>query len=129
MKRFLCIAAVLCLIAGAASAQTGGVTGLIVDPDGNAVEGAKVSLWLDEACQGYAMTDAAGIFNFTDVPIGTYLLKAGKPKVGSAILENVEVLDGQVTDIGTLTLLGSGPHGPNGGKYQYQHQYQQGQDD
>lgn len=133
MKRFLSIAAVLFLIsAGAALAQTGGVTGIVVDQDGNPVEGARVSLWLEDTCQGHIATDAAGVFLFEDVPIGTYTLKAGKPKVGKAVLEGVVVIEGQVTEVGTLTLVGSGPNGPNGSnkyKYQQQNQNQEGQEE
>lgn len=133
MKRFLGIAAVLCLVsAGAALAQVGGVTGLVVDRNGGPVEGAKVSLWLDNVCQGNVLTDAMGVFLFEEVAVGTYTVKAGKPKVGQAVLEGVVVVEGQVTDVGTLTLAGNGPNGPNGShknKYQQQNQYQQGQDE
>ena len=128
MKRISSIAVLLLLMAGAALAQTGGVTGLVVDQENNPVEGARVSLWLDNACTGYVFTDAAGMFNMEDVAVGTYILKAGKPRVGKAILEGVEVIDGQITDVGLITLVGTGPNGPNGQKFQYQYQQQNGHD-
>lgn len=131
MKKFLSIAAILLLVgAGAAFAQTGGVTGVVADQNGSLVEGARVSLWQEGVCKMHVLTDAAGVFVLTDVAVGTYTLKAGKPKTGQAMVEGVVVVEAQVTDVGTITLVGSGPNGPGtGGKLQYeqQHQYQHGQ--
>lgn len=116
--------------ASAAYAQTGGITGIVVDADGVAVEGARVSIWLDDACQTHVFTDASGAFTFEDVAVGLYTLKAGKPKVGNATVEDVEVLEGEVTDVGTITLIGGGPHGPQGPKQnKFQHMQQEGQED
>lgn len=129
MKSMLVALLGLLLIGGIASAQTGTVTGAVVDDEGVPVEGARVSLWLDGHCDGYVLTDAAGTFSLADIDVGTYTLKVGKPKVGQAILEGVVVLDGEVTDVGVITLVGGGPHGPGGGgggggKYRYQEQNQ-----
>jgi len=132
MKKALVLLSLpVALFLGASAAYgQGGVTGLVVDTDGVAVEGARVSLWADGACQMHVFTDAGGAFTFEDVAAGTYTLKAGKPKVGNATLEGVEVTDGEVTDVGTVTLEGGGPHGPQGpAQHKFQHMQQEGQDD
>jgi hypothetical protein len=128
MKHILSIMVTMLLLvsAGVAFAQTGGITGVVVDRAGNPVEGARVSLWLDNRCEGSVLTDGSGLFSMADVPVGTYTLKAGKPHFGNVILDGVEVVDGQVTDVGVLALAGGGPHGPQG-KFQHQEQYQHGQ--
>lgn len=127
MKRtLLALALLTSLIAGAASAQVGGITGLVVDCNGAVVEGARVSLWQDGRCVGFVLTGADGIFLMEDIAVGLYGLKAAKPQVGQVTVDGVEVLEGQITDVGTLALAGQGPHPPNGGgKYQHQQQQQQ----
>lgn len=108
MKKVIMLAlalAVLCT--GAAWAQVGSITGVVVDRAGVAVEGARVSLHNDGACIGYVLTDAAGAFTLADVEPGTYdLLKAAMPRIGNATVVDVEVLDGEVTNVGTLQLVG-----------------------
>lgn len=95
------------LFAGAAFAQTGGIVGLVTDCNGAPVEGARVSLWANGACTGtFAMSGPDGSFAFTDVAPGTYTVHAGKKNVGQARVENVVVYDGQVTNVGTLVLIG-----------------------
>lgn len=125
MHKWLGIAAILLLCsAGMAFAQTGSVVGIVVDADNNPVEGARVSLWLDGACEMHVFTDVDGAFTFLDVPVGVYDLRCGKPRVGQASIEDVAVVEGEVTDVGVLALEGSGPHDPNGPKFQYQNQFQ-----
>jgi hypothetical protein len=105
-KAMLLTLAMVTLMVGTAWAQTGGVTGNVVGRDGAVVEGARVSLWLDGDCQGYVLSDADGVFTFTDVEVGVYELRAGMKKIGNAYIDGVEVLEGEVTDVGTLTLAG-----------------------
>ena len=125
MKNWLGMAAILLVLsAGMAFAQVGAVTGIVVDGDNNPVEGARVSLWLDGACQEYVLTDASGAFSFVDVAVGVYDLRAGKPHVGCATVEGVEVLEGEVTDVGVIALEGNGPQEPGGPKFQYRNQFQ-----
>ena len=103
--------AVLCT--GAAWAQVGSVVGLVVDRTGLPVEGARVSLHQDGVCAGWVLTDAAGAFTLADVEPGVYTLQASKPKIGTKTL-SIEVVDGEVTDVGTLQLVGKNvcPHIP-----------------
>jgi len=119
MKKALMAVALVAMLAGGAWAQTGGVIGLVVDVDGNPVEEARVSLWQDGECVAHVLTDALGAFTFADVPAGIYALNAGKKKVGNASIEQVEVFEGQITDVGTLTLVGKQQCGP-GKEREYQ---------
>ena len=116
MKKALVALSLIAVLAGGAYAQTGSVTGLVVDIDGFAVANAKVSLWQEGVCLFHVFTDDAGAFAFTDIPVGVYALHAGKKKVGNAAVEVVEVLEGQIVDVGTLTLEGQHQAAP--GKWQ-----------
>jgi hypothetical protein len=131
MKRILGLLAICMMAAGVAGAQTGSVTGLVVDEMGAAVEGARVSLHADGQCVGYVFTGADGAYLLEDVAAGVYTIKAGKPQVGNATLEDIEVLEGEITQVPDLVLScsggsgsgsggGSGPHGP---KFKHQNQY------
>ena len=106
MRKALLALGMVALLAGSALAQTGSVTGLVVDAFDNPVEGAKVSVWQDGVCLTNVLTDASGAFTITDLAAGTYMLKAGKPKVGTVIVASIEVIDGETLDVGTLTLVG-----------------------
>ena len=44
VRRYTCLAVLICLIAGSAYAQSGSVRGRVVDPQRVAVEGATVTL-------------------------------------------------------------------------------------
>ena len=116
MTRSLCVALIgSILLAGAAVAQTGGITGTVVDVQGNPVADARVSLWVGDDCSGRVMTDANGAYEFTDVPVGIYRIHAGKPRVGQGNLENVEVLPGEVTELPTIVLVGKNQASPDPG--------------
>ncbi len=97
------------LVAGAAWAGTGQITGVVVDGFGSPVEGAKVSLWMDGVCVTSVVTDAQGAFLLDLVNPGTYKVHAGKPGVGQAVVDGVVVADGSATDVGTMMLVGKGP--------------------
>ncbi len=117
---FLVLAGML-ICATTAFAQTGSVIGTVVDSNGAPVADARVSLHQGDVCLLHVLTDADGQYEFSDVPVGIYLLKAGKPRVGNAVVEEVEVIEGQITEVPTITLTGSGPHGP---KFQFQNEHQ-----
>jgi len=48
--------------------------------------------------------DDEGYFKFSDVSVGTYTLRANAPKYGTQEIRNVQVDDGQGTDLGLLYL-------------------------
>ena len=125
MKKLLGTLAICLLTAGMAAAQTGSVTGLVVDELGAPIEGARVSLHADGICVAHMFSDADGTYLFEDVAVGIYTVKAGLKQVGNASIEGIEVFDGQLTTVDPLVLAGtggggSGPHGP---KYKHQNQY------
>ena len=111
MKKMLFTLLAIALLAGPAFAQTGSITGTVADCLGNPVEEARVSLWGDGHCLGYVLTDDTGAFTLTDVAPGVYEVRAGKQQVGHATVEGVEVMDGQVANIGLMTLIGKQQHG------------------
>lgn len=103
----LLVIACALLFSGAAFAQTGVLMGTVVDSKGLPVEAARVSLWVDGVCTSiYVMSDLAGIFVFENLAVGTYSIHAGKKTVGSVVLDGVVVNEGEVTDAGTLILVG-----------------------
>ena len=128
MKKVLCLLAIGLMGAGMASAQTGSVAGMVIDGEALPVEGARVSLHAETSCVAYVFTGPDGLYLFEEVPVGIYTVKAGKPHVGNASIEGIEVLDGQTTLVPDLTLEcgGGGGNGPYTYKYQHQHSQQNG---
>ncbi len=63
-------------------------------------------------------TDADGIYTFDTVPVGVYTVKASKMGVGMGSATDVEVLEGQVTEVSPITLAPGGTC--PGGKDNYQ---------
>jgi len=56
--------------------QNSDITGMVTDPQGNAISGAQVKL--TESATGYertATTDASGLFNFPNLNVGSYSLE------------------------------------------------------
>jgi len=113
----LLMATLLLVGTGAALAKTGTVTGTgtvagsVVDDCGQPVESARVSLWLNEQCIGYTLSNGSGNFLIENLSSGTYTLRAGKKQVGQAEIEGVIVSDGNTTNVGVIMLVGQGPHG------------------
>jgi len=102
------------LVASAAVAGTGALTGTVVDDQGQPVEGARVSLWVADQCVGYVLSSNGGVFLFDTLDEGTYTVRAGMMRVGKAQLDDVVVIADQTTDVGMIVLIGTGPQpGPN----------------
>jgi len=117
MRRILWTSlAALLVLAGPALAQTGTVVGTVVDADEFPVEAARVSLHMGDECIVNVLTNTDGEYILEDVEAGMYTLKAGKPRVGSATVEDVVVVEDETTEVPTIILAGSGPHGPHGRK-------------
>jgi len=124
MKKLLGTLAICLLTAGMAAAQTGSVTGRVVDETLTPVEGARVSLHADGICVAHMFSDADGAYLFEDVALGIYTLKAGLKQVGTASIEDFEVFEGPnpAPDL-VLAGIGGGGSGPHGPKYKHQNQY------
>ncbi len=121
----------LALPTQALEAQTGTISGQVLDASQAAVPGASVTL--DNPANGshrVVSSDNAGRYTFADVPIGRYNLSAAKPgfqtevkqgveiNVGSAITVDFSLPTGQVTEqiqvtaeAGTLQTEGSNTGG------------------
>ena len=77
--RWLVLVALLAAFSSGARlhAQTGSITGTVVDPSGAAIPGAKVQV-INQATGDLtreAATDAAGVFRALNVPAATYRIK------------------------------------------------------
>ncbi len=77
-KRALWTLAMFALLAAAAAAQsTSQLNGRVTDPSGAAVPGAKISLTaVDTGLRRTATSSGTGLYQFQDVPPGTYRLEA-----------------------------------------------------
>ena len=136
MKRLSIWLAVVAMLVGAsnAMAQTGTVTGTVVDQNGMPVENARVCLMDSDGCGGGqhggghggggcmhtvnpVMTDANGVYVFENVPVDTYTARAMKRGLGCARSEEFTVVDGQTTELPPLALSMDGcGGGMDGGK-------------
>ena len=119
MRRALWLAlGSLLVIPAIALAQTGTVVGSVVDASGAPVEGARVCIKTDGCgCLQQVNTDDQGNFTFDEVPVGVYVIKASKMGVGMGTATDVEVIEGQVTEVPPIALgcSGGGGHGGGGG--------------
>ncbi len=87
MKQF--VALLVCLLAGAfsllAQVNGGSLSGLVTDPSGGSVQGAKVEV--SNKATGFTRTttsDSSGYYSFPILPIGTYSITVGQSGFGKA---------------------------------------------
>lgn len=77
----------------AAQTGTGSIRGIVKDPQGNAVAGAKIILRNDEKnFSRDQVTDNDGNYTFTSVPPDTYVLDAEAPNFKKAVISGVKAL-------------------------------------
>ncbi|MCC7509546.1 MAG: carboxypeptidase regulatory-like domain-containing protein [Planctomycetes bacterium] len=86
---------------------TGGVTGRVLDPAGNPLKAALVFVRPTDTLFGgedAAQTDTDGRFTIVELRhgAGTYRLAACHAKFARALLQEFEVVPGQITDVGDL---------------------------
>ena len=99
--------------------ETGSVSGVVIDADGNPVEGARVGIQR-RAILGrhvrnirlHTETDANGMFSIEGVPIGNHRIVAGAPRLGNAEAQ-IDVEVDQNTEV-ELQLAGRGNNDDNG---------------
>jgi len=93
-------------LAAAAHAQTGNITGTIVDPMGGGVPGAKITAKSQgTASVRTATTDATGTFSIPSILVGQYDVSIEKQGFTQLRFQNVELTVGQnLTLNGTLQL-------------------------
>ena len=109
--RFLLSVSFLFLLAGGtalAQAGRGGLSGLISDPTGAIVPGARVTL-LDKATgvSQSTVTTAAGLYSFVSLAPGVYQLTAGEKGIETFVENNVVVTVDQVTTLNITFQLGN----------------------
>ena len=78
MIRLLAILGLALVVALPASAQTGGLSGTVVDESGGVVPGASVQL-AGAGGRAFAVTGPDGSYRFNDVANGTYQLTVSLP--------------------------------------------------
>ena len=106
------ISILLCVLLGTAQAwgQTGtsGINGVITDPQGKPVPGAKVTLTnvATNATRAMKATDAGG-FTFDLIPPGNYLVEVEAKGFKKAVIDNVEALIGKETAVDVRLEIGA----------------------
>jgi hypothetical protein len=69
-----------------------GIQGVVLDSQGNSVDGATITLTNKETNKTNQVTsDAAGVYNFLSLPPGRYRIQAEKPGFKKKVLEDVAV--------------------------------------
>lgn len=98
------------LATGFAMAQTTGGTlrGTITDPQGLPIGQVAVHL-LNNQTQATVtvMTDASGIYNYPDLPVGTYSISAEKEGFQKALQNSVQVFANQITQVNIPLQVGA----------------------
>ena len=114
-----CLAALALLAAGAAAQSTSQLNGNVTDPSGAAVPGAKITLTATATgLQRTTTSNSAGLYQFLDMPPGTYTLEATAKGFGNYKAEGVTLvvntpltvhIQVQVTSLATtVTVQGAG---------------------
>jgi len=96
-KRFkllsaLTIAAAGLLLCLPAFAQVSSVSGKVLDPQGAVIPGVTVTMTSARGTQRTVVSNEVGIYQFLQVPPGTYTLKAELSGFKTAVIPNVELL-------------------------------------
>jgi len=103
------LAGAACLLLAASALPqgiaTGSISGLIADPSGAVVPGAKVTV-VNSATNiaATAQTNNDGGFALRSLPPGTYKITIEAPNFRTTILEKIEVSVAKDTDLGTLKM-------------------------
>jgi len=110
MRNFLavCILFVCAVSAALAQAGRGSISGLVTDPGGALVAGARVVL--RNPATGLTQqtaTSSAGLYTFISLNPGVYQVTAGQTGFKSAVLEKITVNVDQVTEVNITLQIGA----------------------
>ncbi len=97
-----------CTLAGYTQTLYGSLTGIVTDPVGSVVAGAKVTV--TNPSTGLTRTDATdstGTYQFTDLPPGTYDVSFTAPSFGQATSKAVPISANQTRRIDTALTVGN----------------------
>ena len=106
----LLLLAITLLIPGAASAQTGAasLTGIVTDQSGAAVPGATVTATNQATNVDYAaVSNDAGAYTVTSMPVGTYVVKAELSRFKTAATKPIDVEAKQIVRLDFKLELGA----------------------
>ncbi len=93
MRLILCAAAVPLLALGAAAQSTSILNGRVTDPSGAAVPGAKLTLTAaSTGLQRTATSNGTGLYEFLDVPPGSYQLEAAATGFSTYVAPNIVLI-------------------------------------
>lgn len=106
-------AALASLLLASPALATGTIIGTVVDGDGLPIEGARVTLHSGDMCMTHVFTNAQGEYTFEDVDAGVYDIRACLMGTGMGTAEDVEVFDGQTTEVPPI-VIGEGCGGGGG---------------
>jgi hypothetical protein len=91
----------MAVTAVAQTTTTGQITGVITDPSGAVVSGARVTASDTAGVQRTESSDEHGRYSFSLLPPGTYTIEVEKPGFGNATLQGVAV---RITEITTVNV-------------------------
>src|SRR5215469_2442489 len=92
-------------IAAIGQVLKGSISGTTADPQGAVIKNANVTATLSQTGQTFTTTtDSAGLFRFNLIPAGDYKLEVAAPGFSSAVQNNVSVVPGRDTGLGTIKL-------------------------
>ena len=91
-----------------AQTGTGSIRGIVKDPQGNAVSGAKITLRNDEKnFSRDQVTDNDGGFTFTNVPPDTYVIEAEAANFKKAVISGVKGLADRANSVDVSLEIGA----------------------
>jgi hypothetical protein len=105
---FLCLLILCTATAALAQAGRGAVSGLVTDPSGAIVPGAKVTL-LNHATGValHSVTSAAGLYTFVSLNPGAYVVTASMKGFESVAQDNVKVTVDQTSTVNIALQVGA----------------------
>jgi hypothetical protein len=110
LRVFLCISVLILSASSAALAQAGrgGVNGLVTDPTGAIVPGARVTV-VNHATgvAQHTVTTAAGLYSYVSLTPGVYVVTASQKGFESVAQDNVTVSVDQVSVVNIALRVGS----------------------
>ena len=109
MVRLLPCVAALWLFAAAASAQVSAVlSGTVTDQSGGAISAATVTAKnVDTGAVRNTVTDSAGHYLFSSLPVGVYEVQAGKAQFTAVVRSGVDLAVGQSATVDLQLRLGA----------------------
>ena len=110
MARRLALILILSLLAAPLAAQrfTASIRGAVTDPNGDAMPGATVNLeGTETGLNRTTFTNAAGLYTFTDLPVGLYEVAVSLDGFKSSVVSDIDLHVADVREVSVQLELGS----------------------